>query len=106
MNSKPRKQVYMGKHAYRLAKEEIGLRTRSSSVKYKGVTISYLEHLKSGQICTNIIELSDFNHELKMYQVKSGSGSRTLRIVQRILRHIESTYNQGSGGEIYCSDIK
>lgn len=99
MNSRPRNQVYMGKHAYRLAREEIGLRTRSSSVKYKGVTISYLEHLKSGQICTNLIELDDFNHELKMNQVKSCSGSRTLRIVQRLLRHIESKYNQGSDGE-------
>ena len=32
----------MGKHAYRLAKEEIGLITRSRSVKYKGVTLSLI----------------------------------------------------------------
>ena len=39
MNNKPYNHVYMGKHAYRLAKEEIELITRSRSVKYKGVTL-------------------------------------------------------------------
>jgi len=81
----------MGKHAYRLIKEELGLRTKRHSFQYKEVTMSYLKHLNSNQICTNILEFDSYNKELQMYQVKSGCGSRTLRIVRRLLRQIEST---------------
>ena len=88
-NKKEYNHVYMGKHAYRLAKEEIGLKTQRHSVKYKGVIITFLDHLKSGQICTNLIKFDDFNHELCMYQINSCSSSRTLRVVQRVLHHIE-----------------
>ncbi|MGD6740031.1 hypothetical protein ACN08N_26995 (plasmid) [Photobacterium leiognathi subsp. mandapamensis] len=90
-NKKTCNHVYMGKHAYRLVKEEIGLKTQRHSVKYKGVTITFLEHLNSGQICTNLIKFDDFNHELCMHQINSRSGSRTLRIVKRVLHHIETT---------------